>query len=110
MNKIWLQIFGVMIGGGLAKSALPNPFVWVGIDLIIFGIAYLILRQHSNINLKSSMIFLGGLTFVSILTDLRIVSDVVGSVLTLALLGWMMFNRNRNNNSGPPDLRHKWNK
>lgn len=110
MNKIWLQIFVVMIGGGLVKSYMPDSLAWVCIDLAVLGISYLILRRHSTVNLKNSMIFLGGLTAVSILTDLRLVSDVIGSVLTLALLGWMMFGRGGNNNSKPPDLRHKWNK
>lgn len=110
MNKIWLQVFGVMIGGSLLKSFIPNVFVWIGIDLAVFGLAYLILRRDAAINLKSSMIFLGGLTFVSILTDLRMVSDIIGSIMTLALLGWMMYNRGGNNGSNPPNLRHKWDK
>lgn len=110
MNKIWLQIFMVMIGASIVKSFFPNSLAWVCIDLAVFGISYLILRRHSNINLKSSMTFLGGLTVVSILTDLGMMSDVMSSLFVLALLGWMMYERRRNGNPKPPENRHKWHK
>lgn len=107
MNKIWLQIFVVMIGGSIAKSVLPNPLVWAGIDIVVLGVAYLILRRYPNINLKSSMMFLSGLTVVSILTGLRIISDMAGNIATLALLAWMMFGRGGSKFS---NIKDKWNK
>ncbi|MBP2628098.1 MAG: hypothetical protein H6Q68_2809 [Firmicutes bacterium] len=110
MNKIWLQIFAAMIGGSIVKSFFPNSLVWVCVDIAVLGISYLILRRHSNINLKSSMIFLGGLTVVSILTDLGMMSDMMSSLFVLALLGWMMYGRRRNDNPKPPEIRHKWHK
>lgn len=110
MNKVWMQIFVAMIGGSIVKTLFPNSLVWVGIDIAVFGISYLILRRHSNVNLKSSMIFLGGLTLTSILTDLGMMSDMVSSLFVLALLGWMMYERRRNANPKPPEIRHKWHK
>ena len=99
-----------MVGGSIVKSLFPNPFAWVGIDIAVFGISYLILRRHSNVNLKSSMVFLGGLTVISILTDVGIMSDMISSLFILALLGWMMYERRRNGNPKPPEIRHKWHK
>lgn len=114
MNKVWLQIFATMIGGSIFKSIFPNPFVWVGIDLAILGICYLILRRHLTVNLKASMLLLTGLTVISILTDLNLMSDMVSSLLVLGLIGWVFFKRssggNGNGNSKGPTIRHKWHK
>ena len=110
MNKIWLQIFAAMIGGSIVKSFFPNSLVWVCIDIAVLGISYLILRRHANVNLKSSMVFLGGLTVISIFTDLGIMSDMVSSLFILALLGWMMYDRRQKGNNKPPEIRHKWHK
>lgn len=107
MNKLWLQIFMAMIGGSIVKSFFPNPLIWVCVDIAVFGISYLILRSHSNVNLKSSMLLLGGLTIISIFTDLGIMSDLISSLFILALVGWMMYERRRNGNRKPPNIRHK---
>ncbi|AJQ28108.1 MAG: hypothetical protein H6Q69_4457 [Firmicutes bacterium] len=109
MNQIWLRIFMVMIGGSVAKYIVVNPFIWVCIDLAILGIAYLILRRYPFIDLKSSMSFLGGLTAVSVLIDLGIISGLVGNILIIALLAWMIFGRSRGSNNRPVN-RHKWHK
>lgn len=110
MNQIWLRIFMVMIGGSVAKYIFLNPFIWVGIDLAILGISYLILRKYPFVDLKQSMSFLGGLTAVSILTDLGIISGLVGNILIIALLAWMMFGRNGRGSNNRPTTRHKWHK
>lgn len=110
MSKIWLQIFAVMVFGSIVKSFFPNPLVWVCVEIAVLGISYLILRRYSNVNLKGSMIFLGGLTVISILTDLGIMSNMVSNIFILAFLGWMMYERRRNSNPKPPQIRHKWHK
>lgn len=110
MNKVWLQIFGAMIGGSILKGLVPNPLAWVCIDLAILGIVYLILRRHSNVDLKSSMYFLSGLTVISILTDLQMIDDMVSGICIFALVAWMFYGRRRNGNSKPPSINHKWNK
>ena len=69
MNKSWLKIFVPLIGGSIVKSFFPNQLVWVCVDLAVFGICYLILRRDPSVNLKISMLFLGILTFISILND-----------------------------------------
>lgn len=114
MNKVWLQIFVTMIGGSILKSLIPNSLVWVVIDLGILGISYLILRRHYQVDLKSSMLFLSGLTVISILTDLSLMSEMVSNFFVLALVAWMMFKRSGygKGNSTPkgPTIRHKWHK
>lgn len=114
MNQVWLQIFATMIGGSVIKTIVPNVLVWVVVDLAIMGIAYLILRRNSVANIKSSMLFLGLLTVVSVLTDLQIMSDTMSGVFVLAIVGWMMFMRSRrsngNGNSKDTTVRHKWHK
>jgi len=111
MNQIWLRIFMVMIGGSFAKYIFLNPFAWVGIDLAVLGISYLILRRYPFVDLRSSMAFLGGLTAVSILTDLGIISGLVGNILIVGLLAWMMFGgKGSNGSNNRPSNRHKWHK
>lgn len=111
MNQIWLRIFMVMIGGSIVKYLFVGPILWVCIDLAVLGISYLILRRYPYVDLKASMSFLGGLTAVSILTDLGIISGLISNILMIALLAWLMFGRGGNN--GPnnrPTNRHKWHK
>lgn len=115
MNQIWLQIFVAMIGGSIVKAIIFNSWVWVFVDIAVLVICYLILRRHSNVDIKSSMLFLSGLTFISILMDLSVVGGVAGNVLILVLIGWMVFKRGGNNNSNNGNskrtiVRHKWHK
>ena len=110
MNQIWLQIFVAMIGGSIVKGIISNSWVWVFVDIAVLIICYLILRRHSNVDIKNSMFFLSGLTLVSILMDLGIIGGLIGNILILAMLGWMVFGRGGNNNSKRPPIRHKWHK
>lgn len=111
MNQIWLQIFVAMIGGSIVKSIISNSWVWVFIDIAVLVICYLILRRQSNVDLKTSMLFLSGLTFVSIIMDLGIVGGLIGNILILAIIGWLAFGRGGGNNqTRRPTIRHKWHK
>jgi len=110
MNQIWLQIFVVMIGSSIIKYLFASPFIWVCIDLAVLAICYMILRRNPYIDLRGSMLFLSGLTIVSVLTDLDIISGLVGNIIILALLGWMMFGRSDNDAPRRPKVRHKWHK
>lgn len=95
MNRTWFYILAVMIGGSMVKYVLPNPLFWVIIDLAVLGIAYLILRRYPYIDMKHSMIFLGGLTAINVLVDLGIMGGMMGNIALLALLGWMLFGGGR---------------
>lgn len=112
MNQIWLQIFVAMIGGSIVKGLISNSWVWVFVDIAVLVICYLILRRHSNVDLKGSMLFLSGLTIVSILMDIGIIGGLIGNILILVMLGWMVFGRggNNSNNTKRPSIRHKWHK
>ena len=113
MNRVWLQVLLVLVGGSLLKNVIPLPVAWVAIDLAVWGIAYLLLRRYPFVDLHGSMLFLSGLTVVSILEDLGIIHGPVGPLLILALLAWMFF---RNGGGGDDwrrkrrPLRHKWHK
>ncbi|MEM5768360.1 MAG: hypothetical protein AAGU23_07435 [Bacillota bacterium] len=113
MNGVWLQVLLVMVGGSLLKYVIPLPVAWVVIDLAVLGIAYLLLRRYPFVDFKSSMLFLGGLTVVNILTDLGFINGFVGTLLILAVLAWMFF---RNGGGGGDwrrkrqPLRYKWHK
>jgi hypothetical protein len=110
MNQIWLQIFIVMIGSSVVKYLFANSLVWVCIDLAVLAICYMILRRYPYVDLRASMLFLSGLTIVSVLTDLDIINALVGNIAILAILVWMMFGRSGNDVPRRPKVRHKWHK
>ncbi len=113
MNTVWLQVLLVIVGGSLLKYVIHHPYVWVGIDLAVLGIAYLLLRRYPFVDFKSSMLFLGGLTAVNVLTDLGIIGGFIGNIIILAVVAWMFF---RSGSGGDdwrprrPPQRHKWHK
>lgn len=106
MRQVWLQVFTLMICGSIIKFALPNMILWVIADLIVFGIAYMILRRYPYVDFKKSMLFIGGLTVINILVDLNIISDMLGNIAGLVVVGWVMFGGGK----GRPNIRHKWHK
>lgn len=110
MNQIWVQVFVAMIVGNIVKYLIPNPLIWACIDVVMLGVYYMILRRHPNVDMNTSMTFLGGLTVVSILTDLRIINDMIGNIAILGLLGWLLFARGGGNRPKGPTNRHKWHK
>lgn len=110
MNQIWLQIFAVMVGGSIIKYMFTSPWVWVVIDLAVLGVAYLIIRRHAYVDIGKSMLFLGGLTAISVLVDLGIIGGLVGQIIVLGVLAWLMFGSRGNNGRRRPPLRHKWHK
>lgn len=107
MRQVWLQVFTTMICGSIVKFALPNMYLWVIVDLIVFGIAYMILRRYPYIDFKKSMLFIGGLTVINLLVDIRIINDMVGNIASLVIVGWVMFG---GLGKGLPSIRHKWHK
>lgn len=109
MNQIWLKVFTVMICGSIAKYLLPYQFLWVVTDMVVLGIAFLILRRYAFIDLNKSMMFLGTLTGVSILVDLNIIDGAVGTIASLVLVAWAMFGGGKKNRSSG-QMRHKWHK
>ena len=96
MNRMWFQVLAVMIVGSMLKYLILNTLAWVVIDLAVLGIAYLLLRRDPFIDMKRSMIFLGGLTAVNVLVDVGILSGVAGNLALLGLLAYMLFGSGNN--------------
>lgn len=111
MNQIWLQMFAVLIGGSIVKSLVLNSLIWVVIDLAVLAAVYYILQRNPYVDMKHSMFFMGILTVVNILTDIRIIPDILGNIIILGLLLWMIFdNGRRGGGRRPPVIRHRWHK
>lgn len=109
LNQVWLIVLAVMIGGSILKYLILNPWAAVAIDLAVLAIAYLILRRYPYINLRSSMIFLGGLTAISVAVDLGLIDGLIGEIAILGFLAWLFFRRG-DSSRRPPKLRHPWHK
>lgn len=117
MSQVWLQIFAVMIIGSMIKYFFFHPLIAVLVEFAVLGTAYLILRRHPYVDMRTSMLFLGGLTLISILTDIGVLGGLMGNLLVLALLAWMMLGRGNSGGGGmrgpvrrSTSVRHKWHK
>lgn len=108
MRQVWLQVFTVMICGSIVKSVVPNLILWIIADLVVLGVSYFLLRRHPYIDIKKSMMFIGGLTLVNILIDVNIIDALLGNIINIAIVAWVVFGGGKG--KGRPTLRHKWHK
>lgn len=108
MNQVWLQVFMAMICGSIIKMVFYNVFLWVVIDLLVLGVSYILLRRFPYIDIKKSMLFIGGLTAINILVDLNVIDGVLGNIAGLILVGWVVFGGGKGKSKSI--LRHKWHK
>jgi hypothetical protein len=108
MNNAWFTIFAVLIVGSILKYIIPGMVAGVVIDLVVLAACYIVLRRFPYIDMKRSMIFLVGMTIVSILTDLYIINGLVGNIVLLGLMAWLFFSPGGGRR--PPKLRHQWHK
>ena len=109
MDRVWLKLIGVMIFAGIIKQAAMLPLFWVAVDLAALAVCYFLLRSVPYIHLQASMLYLSGFTAISILVDLGVIGGLVGSVLSLLIIGWLLWRNNSPRIKKTP-LRHKWHK
>ncbi len=112
VNQTWLKVFALLMGGSLIKMMLVHPLVWVGIDFVVLGAAYQVLKRDPLVNVPQSMKLLGALTAINVLVDLGILEAWMGNFAVLGLVGWMIY-RSRSGGGGGSarrQQRHKWNK
>lgn len=113
MNIIMAKVFGTLLAGAVLKMFFVNGLAWIAIDLIVLGVAYLILKKYPYIDLKKAMSYLGAITFISVLVDLGIIGGEIGNLAVLAMLLWMIFGDrlllfgDRYRVGGPRDPRNK---
>lgn len=101
MQYLTLRILAVFIVSGILKIVLQRIFGGgflgmassVAIDLGVLGYVYLLLRSYRYINLQRIMTFLGGITAVSILTEVRLLPADIGSLIILGVIAWMLFGK-----------------
>lgn len=110
IQQIWLYLLAVIIGGSVIKEWFINPVALVMVDLIVLFVLYMLIRRYSFIDVKRSMYFLSLLTFITILIDVNLVPNIIGSIIILSILLWMIFRNGRGGGSNRPQLRHKWHK
>lgn len=109
MNQVWLKIIAVMLAASVAKYFIAHALFWVAIDLAALGICYLIIRRYPYVDLRRTMLFLGTFTLISILVDIRVISAMLGNILSLAVIVWLLW-RGGNVTTRRQPLRHKWHK
>ncbi|MBP2653666.1 MAG: hypothetical protein H6Q73_1235 [Firmicutes bacterium] len=113
MNKPWLVILAVMLGGSIIKYGILqylifSPVIAVIIDLLVFSACYLTLRRYPYIDLKRSMQFIGVIIALEILFDLGIINELIREIVFFILIAWGI--SKQGGSGGPPRQRHKWHK
>lgn len=99
MPNITMKLLAVFIIGAILKLLAHMVFgggflgtgVGILVDVAMLGYVYLILREYRYLNTKKIMGFLGGITAISILTDVGIIRGDFGSLLILGIIAWMLF-------------------
>lgn len=91
MQTVWLQVLLVMLGGSLLKSLTVSSLLWAGIDIAVFGGAYLVIKRHPYVDAKNSLQFLGALTGINLLVDFGLIGGVAVNVLMVGMVAWIFF-------------------
>ena len=108
MDRIWLKLIGLMVCASILKQFVMHPLFWVIVDLVALAVAYLMLRTIPYINLQTSMLYLSIFTGLNILVSLGIINGLVGNILSLGIIGYLLWRNNSPRRNQPP--RHKWHK
>ncbi len=93
MNYTWVYIMILMFMGTFILQMVPLLFYFeavIAVNLLILVASYFILRRDRLSDLRSNMLFMGGLTIINILTDLGIMSGTLSWIAFAALLVWSM--------------------
>lgn len=116
MGETWIKLLILMVGSSMVKYMFADQLIWVVIDLAVLGIAYLMLRSNPYIDLRLTMLMLGGLTLISILTDVGFLNGFLGQLIMLAVLIWIFWRRSGGGGGGRGrqqrsyPRRHNWHK
>lgn len=102
MQNITIQLLAVFILSGLLKIIVhmifgDGTFALVSgvlIDIIVLGIIYILMKNYRFLNIRKMMLFISGITLISVFVDLGILRGDIGNLIILAVLGWVMFGKN----------------
>lgn len=90
MNFSWIYILIVMFAGDMVIRMMPILPVVLLVRFGVVVIGYFILRRDPFIDLRSSMMFLLGLTGLNILVDFGILGGMLANLAYIVLLVWSM--------------------
>jgi hypothetical protein len=114
MEQTWIKLLILMVGSSLVKYLFYDIWIWVFIDLAVLAIAYYMLKDNPYIDIRKTMLLLGGFTLISILTDVGVLNALLGQMIMLAVLFWMFWRRGKEQSGGGGQRsfprRHKWHK
>ncbi len=114
VEQTWIKLLILMVGSSLVKYLFYDIWIWVFIDLAVLAIAYYMLKDNPYIDIRKTMLLLGGFTLISILTDVGVLNALLGQMIMLAVLFWMFWRRREERSGGGGQRsfprRHKWHK
>lgn len=101
MQNLTVRILAIFVVSGILKIILQRLLgsgylgmaSSVAIDLGVLGYVYMLLRAYRYLNLQRIMTLLGGITAVSILTEVRLLPPDIGSLIILGVIAWMLFGK-----------------
>ncbi len=92
VKNVTMQLLTVFVISGILKCIFLSSFASIFIDLAVLGAIYILLRrQYPYYSIKKIMLYISGMTVVSILVDIGILRADIGNLIILAILGWMFF-------------------
>lgn len=98
ISMTWIYIMLLMLAGSFILQMVPLliyfPAVLV-VNILIFIIAFILIRRDPYVEKRGNILFMAGLTFINILTDLGILSYLMSWAAFAALVVWSMFGGGR---------------
>jgi 4-amino-4-deoxy-L-arabinose transferase-like glycosyltransferase len=90
MNYTWIIILVMMVVGNLIINVFESYLSVIVVNAAILVGGYFLLRRDPRVDLRSSMLFLVGLSVINVLADFGIMSSMMANVACVALLIWSM--------------------
>lgn len=98
ISMTWIYIMLLMLAGSFILQMVPLliyfPAVLI-VNILIFIIAFILIRRDSYVEKRGNILFMAGLTVINILTDLGILSYLMSWAAFAALVVWSMFGGGR---------------
>lgn len=98
ISMTWIYIMLLMLAGSFILQMVPLliyfPAVFI-VNILIFIIAFILIRRDPYVEKRSNILFMAGLTVINILTDLGILSYLMSWAAFAALVVWSMFGGGR---------------
>ncbi len=90
MTYSWIILLVLMVASNFVIGFFGSYLAVFVVNGAILAAGYYLFRRDPMIDLRSSMLFLAGLTVINVLSDLNIMSSSMANLACIVLLIWSM--------------------